>query len=64
MPQLLVAVRTFIFYWRKVFFLLPRVISILSVAGAAFQGLIACGGKIAVSFFESLVAVKICRLWR
>ena len=34
------------------------------VAGAAFQGLIACGGKTAMTIFGSLVAVKICRLWR
>ena len=62
MPQSLVAVRTFIFLLPQVIFFSAAGDCCFCVAGAAFQGLIACGSKIAVSFFQSLVAVKNCRL--
>ena len=50
MRQSLVAVRTLIFYCRKWFFFTAAGDCCFCVAGAAFQGLIACGGKIAFLF--------------
>jgi len=37
---------------------------VIAVFAWQVQHFKACGGKIAVSFFQSFVAVKICRLWR
>ena len=50
MRQSLVAVRTLIFYCRKWFFFTAAGDCCFCVAGAAFEGLIACGGKIAFPF--------------
>jgi len=49
MRQSFVAVKTFIFYCRKLFFSAAGDCC-FCVAGAAFQGLIACGGKITFLF--------------
>ena len=50
MCQSLVAVKTFNFYCRKWFVFTAAGDCCFCVAGAAFEGLIACGGKIAVPF--------------
>ena len=50
MCQSLVAIKTFTFYCRKWFFFTAADDCCFYVAGAAFQGLIACGGKIVFLF--------------
>ena len=50
MRQSFVAVKTFIFYCRKLFFFTAAGDCCFCVAGAAFQSLIACGGKITFLF--------------